>query len=137
MQRPSWPRLIQWISSTCSPSAGSVSSRIAVTTTRLPLLRAAAATRNGNRPFPAMSPRGPADSLPPSGVVGVIPVGASPSLDDDASPRRLDELDEDADLGAHRFGLETLDRRLERKAALGEGPERRTNATDGLPVEAP
>ena len=60
MHVPSCPREIQWMALPWRPAAsfisGNVSSLAATIVTSWPCARAASSTRNGNRPFPAMSP---------------------------------------------------------------------------------
>src|SRR5438876_9149515 len=87
MSLPSWPRDIECtVLAYCSIS-GNVSSLIAATTISIPWLRAASSTRNGNFPFPAIRPY----------------------LLNDATARRLDEIDKHLNFRGLRFCFDGLD----------------------------
>src|SRR6267378_4226519 len=160
MQWPSWPRPTQCISSTLPARSGEASSFTATATTRRPARRAAAATRKGKRPLPAMSPSGGglfidpppfigplqsphmgegravANVAPPSSLLG-HPV-ADVALQDHAAPRPPDELDEPAHL-RHRRSLRLQPRHglAGVEAALDEHAEGAPDRADRLGREPP
>ena len=109
-------------------SPGSASSRIATATTRRPARRAPPATRNGNRPFPAMRPRGAVSLIPRSDAAGVPAM----ALQDDAAGRRANEVhDASGPRRARPLGLEPLEglRCVEAGSAAGGGRPARIAAT--------
>src|SRR5215475_95191 len=100
------PRLTQCSRLACDSSSGAASSLIAITAISIPWLRAPSSTRNGNRPFPAISPH------PEAFDVAVDIEFVVRNLLDDPALCGFDELDQLNHIGGRRKLFAHLRQRL-------------------------